>query len=163
MRSAAPKHSAARSFMPFKAEEPAAGALGLFPKGASAKPKEGEIRRRKGVEVKQHRSLAKKLRAARASAAALGIGRQGEGPIKKRVHKLQGCLRRLASWKHRSAEQRRPSGPALHALPCLMAKPPCLRAARLEAASRQALEELILKLLQILLCASPTGAALLAT
>ena len=29
--------------MPFKAEEPAAGALGLFPKGAGTKPKEGEI------------------------------------------------------------------------------------------------------------------------
>ena len=28
--------------MPFKAEEPAASALGLFPKGAGAKPKEGE-------------------------------------------------------------------------------------------------------------------------
>ena len=48
-----------------------------------------------------------------------------------------------------------PSDPALHALPSLMAKPLCLQAARLEAASRQALEELVLKLLQILLHAEP--------
>ena len=48
-----------------------------------------------------------------------------------------------------------PSDPILHALPCLMAKPFRFQAARLEAASRQALEELIPKLLQILLHAEP--------
>ena len=48
-----------------------------------------------------------------------------------------------------------PSGPALHALPDLMAKPLCLRAARLASANRQALERLVPKLLQILLHAEP--------
>ena len=48
-----------------------------------------------------------------------------------------------------------PSGPALHALPCLVAKPFRFQAARLEAASRQALEELAPKLLQALLHAGP--------
>ena len=38
-----------------------------------------------------------------------------------------------------------------------MAKPLCLQATRLEAANRQTLEELILKLLQILLHAEPAA------
>ena len=48
-----------------------------------------------------------------------------------------------------------PSGPALHTLSNLMAKPLCPHAARLEPASRQALEELAPKLLQALLHAEP--------
>ena len=48
-----------------------------------------------------------------------------------------------------------PSGPALHALPSLMAKPLCLHAARLGPASRQALERLAPELLQALLRAEP--------
>ena len=48
-----------------------------------------------------------------------------------------------------------PSGPALHALPKLMAKPLCFHAARLAPASRQALERLAPELLQALLHAEP--------
>ena len=47
------------------------------------------------------------------------------------------------------------SDPILHALSYLRAKPLCLEAARLESANRQALEELVLKLLQALLHAEP--------
>ena len=47
------------------------------------------------------------------------------------------------------------SDPILHTLSYLMAKSFCLRAARLEAANKQALEELMLKLLQALLHAEP--------
>ena len=64
-------------------------------------------------------------------------------------------LRRLTSWKHRSAEGRMPSDPILHTLLNLMAKPLCLHAARLASASRQALERLAPELLQILLHAEP--------
>ena len=64
-------------------------------------------------------------------------------------------LHRHASWKNRSAEGRVPSGPALHALPVHKAKPPCFQAGRLGPASRQALERLMLKFLQILLHAEP--------
>ena len=60
-------------------------------------------------------------------------------------------LHRHISWKNRNAEGRMPSGPALHALPELMAKPLCFHAARLASASRQTLERLIPKFLQILL------------
>ena len=60
-------------------------------------------------------------------------------------------LRRLTSWKRRSAEWRMSPGPALHTLSNIMAKPLCLHAARLAPANRQALEELVPKLLQILL------------
>ena len=48
-----------------------------------------------------------------------------------------------------------PSDPVLHALPMRKAKPPCFQAGRLVSANRQALERLILKLLQILLHAEP--------
>ena len=44
---------------------------------------------------------------------------------------------------------RMPSDPILHTLSYLRAKPLCLKAARLESASRQALEELAPRLLQI--------------
>ena len=44
-----------------------------------------------------------------------------------------------------------PPGPIMHALPSLVAKPLCLHAARLGSASRQTLERLIPKSLQILL------------
>ena len=72
---------------------------------------------------------------------------------KRRTH--DRILHRHINWKNRSAEGRMPSGPALHALPKLMAKPPCLQAGRLAPASRQALERLIPKFLQILLHAEP--------
>ena len=72
---------------------------------------------------------------------------------KRRAHGR--ILRRHASWENRSAEGRMPSGPALHALPRLMAKPPCLQAGRLASANRQTLERLIPKFLQILLHAEP--------
>ena len=74
---------------------------------------------------------------------------------KRRAHGR--ILHRHASWKNRSAEGRMPSGPALHALPNLMAKPLCLHAARLGPASRQALERLVPKLLQALLHAEPSA------
>ena len=73
--------------------------------------------------------------------------------LKRQTH--DRILRRLISWKYRSAEGRMPSDPTLHALSNLMAKSLCLQATRLEAANRQTLEELIPKLLRILLHAEP--------
>ena len=72
---------------------------------------------------------------------------------KRRAHGR--ILHRHASWKNRSAEGRVPSGPALHALPQLMAKPLCFHSAWLASANRQTLERLIPKLLQALLHAEP--------
>ena len=66
-------------------------------------------------------------------------------------------LRRLTSWKHRSAEWRMSSDPILHTLSYLMAKSFYLQATRLEAANKQTLEELIPKFLQILLHAEPSA------
>ena len=74
---------------------------------------------------------------------------------KQRAH--GPILRRHTSWKSRSAEGRVPSGPALHALPPLMAKPLYFHAARLAPASRRALERLAPKLLQILLHAESSA------
>ena len=99
------------------------------------------------------------LRAGRASSARPRLAQHRRKPHassfapKRRAHGR--ILRRHASWESRSAEGRVPSGPALHTLPNLMAKPLCPHAARLEPANRQALEELVPKLLQALLHAEP--------
>ena len=66
-------------------------------------------------------------------------------------------LHRLISWKRRGAEWRMSSDPVLHTLSYLMAKSLCLEAARLESANRLTLEELIPRLLQILLHAEPSA------
>ena len=94
------------------------------------------------------------LRASRISSSRPRLAQRRHKPCassfapKRRAHGR--ILHRHISWKHRSAEGRMPSGPALHALPNLMAKPLCLHAARLGPASRQAPE-----LLQALLHAEP--------
>ena len=66
-------------------------------------------------------------------------------------------LHRHINWKNRNAEGRMSSDPILHTLSNLMAKSFCLHATRLTSASRQALEELAPKLLQILLHAESSA------
>ena len=72
---------------------------------------------------------------------------------KRRAH--DRILHRHINWENRNAEGRMSSGPILHALLNLMAKPLWLHAARLGSANRQTLEELIPKFLQIFLHAEP--------
>ena len=117
--------------MSLKAEEPTVDVLDLFPKGANAKPKEGEIRPSGFFKLEAGMSCAL------SKIAPIG-------PTAPRRLGMRQFFTEEAEWKALAGE----TFPGYSG---------CLRAARLEAASRQALEELILKFLQILLHAEPSA------